>query len=142
MNAKETVESYLREMLEWETSFYKLMRTPQYRSNENNCRTDGLSNAKKTLARIIEKYLSSGAAETLGKAALDTMAVGNPPRYAQELEEANEKEKSANVIYRSANGALLMPFCRYSLSLIDGAWRIKELHSSVDKIKWTKNKGL
>lgn len=142
MNAKETVESYLRDMLEWETSFYKLMRTPQYRSNENNCKTEGLSNAKRVLSTIIEKYLSPDAAQTVGMAALDTMAVGNPPRYAQELDEVDEKEKSAKVISKSTNGALLIPFCRYSLSLIDGEWRIKELHSSADKIKWTKMKGL
>ena len=142
MNAKETIENYLAEMLEWETNFYKFMRTPEYKSNENNCRVDGLIRARTILSGIINKYVSDSAIGTLGQAALDTMAVGNPPRYQQVFNSAEEKAKSAKVIFESKNGGLIMKFCKYSLILSEGEWKIKEIHASIDQVSWTKRKGL
>lgn len=139
MEAKETIEQYLSELLTWETDRYSKVRTPDYRGNLNGAKDAEDRKSKEILQRIIEKFLTKKAAETIGKPSLVTMAVGRPAVYDQSVVDVIEDDNKFFVVCESNNGALLGSFIRYSLKQEGGHWKIDRIDSSPDRVTWRKN---
>jgi hypothetical protein len=143
MNAKETIESYLSEMLSWEESFYKVQRSQEFRSGTSDYRQQQQSSARVTLNDILSKYLTISAYDTIGHATLITMSVGNPSIHKQIVVECVEKVKTATVISDAPNYTVMPLIFKFTLTLEDADWKINALHraSPVDR-NWKKSSTL
>jgi hypothetical protein len=128
MNAKDTIQNYLNEMLKWEQDFYKTQRSSEFRGGDANYRKQQQAMAKVELDKIISKYLTTDAYEVMGKSTLITMAVSNPPMYDQIVTEADEKIKTATVISKSNNNTSMPIICKFTLTMEETHWKIKALH--------------
>lgn len=143
MNAFETIEKYLKEMLDWEDSYYREMRSEAFKINADNYKILSREKAKKSLERIVHQYLTSKAFATIGEAVLQGMAVGRPRIYEQTLSpEVKVTGDTAKVMTMRGNGGMFSPFYLYTLVLEEGTWKIKEVHHSQDSVTWTKAKSL
>ncbi|GKT02070.1 hypothetical protein AVKW3434_21795 [Acidovorax sp. SUPP3434] len=142
MNPKETIENYLKEMLNWEKRRYSKTRDSSYKGGDFEFKKTADQEARNELKTIINKFLTSNAKQTLGQSTEITMAVGNPPIYDQSITSVEEEKNEAKIICDSNNGALLGASLKYTLIMENGAWKINSLHSSRDKKNWRKNNGL
>ncbi|MET3140220.1 hypothetical protein AAKU61_004609 [Undibacterium sp. GrIS 1.2] len=143
MNAYETIDAYLKEMLDWENSYYAEMRSESFKNNLDNYKLRSREKARIDLEIIVYKYLTSKAIAIIGEAVLQGMAVGRPRIYDQVLSpDVDVIGKTAKVLAMRGDGGMFSPFYLYTLVLEGDDWKIKEVHHSHDKLTWSKAKSL
>lgn len=82
MSSVNRLHTFIRQMLEWETSFHAEKRSDAYKQDQN-CREQVNQDAKLKLKEIFSENLSAKALSALGAARLDTLGAGQPPEYGQ-----------------------------------------------------------
>ncbi|MBK0417156.1 hypothetical protein JD974_22360 [Chromobacterium haemolyticum] len=132
MPPQETIEQYLKEMLDWEISFYKEQRSETYKTDPTE-REKSKKIAREKLRNIFEKYVKGGEHNKIADAALTTMAVGRPPAYEQTIIE--ETSSTHNYVKTKQNSGF-ENFFKYTLQENDSKWLIEKLHVSTDGKKW------
>ncbi|WP_160309799.1 NTF2 fold immunity protein [Chromobacterium subtsugae] len=132
MTPQEIIGQYLKEMLDWEISFYKEQRSEAYKTDPTE-REKSKKMARERLRIIFEKYVKDGEQNKIADAALTTMAVGRPPAYEQTIIE--EISSTNNYVITKQNSGF-ENFFRYTLQENDSKWLIEKLHFSTDGKKW------
>ncbi|MBN3734269.1 NTF2 fold immunity protein [Burkholderia sp. Tr-20390] len=82
MSPIDRLQTFIRQMLEWETNFHAEKRSDAYKQDPNY-REKINQDAKLKLTEIFSENLSAKALSALGAARLDTLGTGQPPEYDQ-----------------------------------------------------------
>ncbi|KAG8150171.1 NTF2 fold immunity protein [Burkholderia catarinensis] len=82
MSPVDRLQTFIRQMLEWETNFHAEKRSDAYKQDPNY-REKINQDAKLKLKEIFSENLSAKALSALGVARLDTLGTGQPPEYDQ-----------------------------------------------------------
>lgn len=142
MEAADTVGEFLGQMLAWEKERLGILKSDSYKNGDVIFRGDQDNKSRRKLISIIESYLTSQAATTLGAAKAEAMGVGRPPIYDQSIVETCEAGDCFFIVCGSNNGGLLGQFIRYTLKKVSDNWRIDRVHSSRNKVGWRENNSI
>jgi hypothetical protein len=140
MNASNCISEFLSEMLEWENWFYLIQKEKLY--NENRAYSLEIkADSKNKLQKILKKWLTESAYLEIGEAKLDSLGVGRPRIYAQEVCLDSEFVKNITyVITKNSESPCL--YFRYSLESNEDRWKISGLHSRYDESEWEKRNSI
>lgn len=117
-------------MLEWETTLDKQKKTEDYRNN-SEVRSNILQKKRDELLHIFTNHLTSRALRTIAKGRLDILATARPPEYAQDILEDTLETSGGKTLICTHNEKSLLPYRRYTLTMIDGESRIDRVEGRI-----------
>jgi hypothetical protein len=119
----DTVNSFIKRMLEWEVEFHKKRRSEEY-LNDENVRAQFDDIARKKLTEIFSEHLSKKALKKLAQARLDTLGTAQPPEYEQLINAESEKFDSTSGFIEAISQKGFKQQYRYSVTTEDDSIKI------------------
>lgn len=140
MTPSEFTANFLEKMLNWEEWYYAEKRKPESETdNEFIKKTDQESRFK--LELILRPFLTESAFSKIGQEKLETLGVGRPRLYDQEIISCTESTSLKFEII-SKNRKKQNSYSKYIVLQKEDTYKIDQAYQSIDRENWKKKNSI